>query len=156
MDWITDQLAIGNAEESRDTHLLRREGFHSMLSLDGSCGESLNRQDDVKIVITLDLIDGEDNSPSDLDVAIQSLEFLASAHPPVFVHCHAGRSRSVIVVAGYLARTLGLPPSEAIELVARRRVVCIDPALEDLLFQLEWPDRSSPSVAGSDEWLGGG
>ncbi len=36
VDWITEHVAIGNYLEAQDTELLRRHGFRSVLSLDGS------------------------------------------------------------------------------------------------------------------------
>ena len=56
----------------------------------------------------------------------------------MLVHCHAGRSRSVVVVAGLLARTLAIGPAEAVARVAARRVVCISPEFEDLLYENDW------------------
>ena len=38
MDWITDQIAIGNYLDAQDLELLRREGIAPILCLDGvSC-----------------------------------------------------------------------------------------------------------------------
>ena len=51
----------------------------------------------------------------------------------LLVQCHAGRSRSVIVVAAHLMRTERLRPEEALERVAARREVAITPGIERLL-----------------------
>jgi hypothetical protein len=39
MDWITDQVAIGNYQEAQDAALLKHNGFRSALSLDGTLAE---------------------------------------------------------------------------------------------------------------------
>jgi hypothetical protein len=44
----------------------------------------------------------------------------------------------VVVVAGLLARTLAIGPAEAVARVAARRVVCISPEFEDLLYENDW------------------
>jgi len=36
MDWITDDIAIGNYREAQDPSLLRQHGFRPTLSLDGA------------------------------------------------------------------------------------------------------------------------
>jgi hypothetical protein len=41
-------------------------------------------------------------------------------------------------VAGLLARTLRIGPAEAVARVAARRVVCITPEFEDLLYEQDW------------------
>ena len=138
MDWITDQVAIGNHAEARDADLLRQEGVRSVLSLDGSLAPADAGRLGVATVVAFDLIDGAGNEPGALRRAVAALEGLLRDHPPVLVHCHAGRSRSVVVVAGLLARTLAIGPAEAVARVAARRVVCISPEFEDLLYENDW------------------
>ena len=140
MDWITDRVAIGDHAEARDAGLLSRQGIRSVLSLDGSLTPNDAEGLGVAAVVAFDLIDGDGNAPGALGLAVSALEGLLRAHAPVLVHCHAGRSRSVVVVAGFLARTLRLRAEEALARVAARRVVCITPEFEELLYERDWCD----------------
>jgi protein tyrosine phosphatase (PTP) superfamily phosphohydrolase (DUF442 family) len=138
VDWITDQVAIGNQVEAHDPGLLRQQGFRSVLSLDGSLTPCDADRLGVEAVRGFDLVDGAGNDPGALGHAVAALEDLLRHHAPVLVHCHAGRSRSVVVVAGWLARCLRIGPKEALARVATRRVVCITPEFEDLLYDGDW------------------
>ena len=66
-------------------------------------------------------------------MAVDALERLAQDCPPVLVHCHAGRSRSAVVVAAYLMRVRRIGPAEAVAAVAAVRDVAVTPALVRLL-----------------------
>lgn len=138
MDWITEHMAIGNHEESHDADLLCQQGIRSVLSLDGSLVPTDAEGLGIAAVVGFDLVDGSSNEPGALRPAVAALAGLVRDHPPVLVHCHAGRSRSVVVVAGFLALSLRIRPAEALARVAARRGVCITPALEDLLSQQDW------------------
>ena len=140
MDWITDRVAIGDHAEARDAALLRRQGVRSVLSLDGSLAPADAERLGVAAVVAFDLIDGAGNEPGALGRVVAALEGLVRDHPPVLVHCHAGRSRSVVAVAAFLARTLRLGPADAVARVAARRVVCIVPEFEELLYERDWCD----------------
>jgi protein-tyrosine phosphatase len=82
------------------------------------------------------LIDGAGNDLRVIQLAIQALEELIASHPPVLVHCHAGRSRSVVIVAAYLARTMDLEPQRALACVKNKRAANVTPELLELLDQL--------------------
>jgi protein-tyrosine phosphatase len=90
--------------------------------------------------VAFNLIDGAGNEQGPSGWVVAALEGLVRDHPPVLVHCHAGRSRSVVAVAAFLARTLHLRPADAVARVAARRVVCITPEFEDLLYERDWYD----------------
>lgn len=133
MDWITDDIAIGNYREAQNPSLLRQYGFRSVLSLDGTL-----RPDDAATlglakVVNVPLEDGPGNDPQRFQHAVDSLGRLLVTHPPVLVHCHAGRSRSVIVVVGFLMLEEDLSPAQAIARVGTKRDICITAGLEPLL-----------------------
>lgn len=67
---------------------------------------------------------------------MNSLARMARTLSPVLVQCHAGRSRSVITVAGYLMLSQKLEAEEAIALVASKRESNITPGLEAILDKL--------------------
>ena len=137
MDWITDTVAIGNHAEARDAELLRRHAFRSVLSLDGSLAADRAAEFGLAEVVPYRLVDGAGNDLRVFRLAARDLRRLAKAQPPVLVHCHAGRSRSAVVVAAYLMLAEGLDPEAAIAAVAARREINVTPALVELLLKLE-------------------
>jgi protein-tyrosine phosphatase len=137
VDWITDRVAIGNYLEARDSALLKRHGFRSALSLDGTLAERDDTELGLSEVVSYPLVDGPGNDLRILRFAVGDLRRLAASHSPVLVQCHAGRSRSVIVVAALLMEAQSIGAREAIALVAAKREVSVTPALFDLLCNLE-------------------
>lgn len=137
MDWIIENVAIGNYLEAQDGALLRTHGIRSVLSLDGSLTVAQVGVLGVAEIAAHRLEDGEGNDLQTLVRAVDSLGRLASLHAPVLVQCHAGRSRSVVVVAGYLMRTLGLDADSAVAAIAAKREINVSPALTKLLYRLE-------------------
>jgi protein-tyrosine phosphatase len=137
MDWITDEVAIGNYLEALDGSLLKQHGFRSVLSLDGTLTEQHAAQFGLAEVVSYQLIDGPGNDLRVFCFAIEDLRRLAASQSPVLVQCHAGRSRSAVVVAAHLMKCCGLNLREAISLVASKREISVTPALLDLLHQLE-------------------
>lgn len=134
MDWITDRIAIGNYLEAQDAELVQREAIRGILGLlpqpEGFAppGAIPFRR--------IPLIDGAGNDLFTFRLAVDTLATLLADAPPVLVHCHAGRSRSVAVVAGYLVLHGGMEPEAALALVTARRQTAVSPALEDLLYEL--------------------
>ena len=101
MNWITDQIAIGNYLDAQDLELLRREGIMSILSLDGSLAGRAPSELGVQKIAAMKLQDGPGNDRATFLQAVDTLARFVSASPPVLVQCHAGRSRSVVIVAGH-------------------------------------------------------
>ena len=80
--------------------------------------------------------DGPGNERHQYRRAIGTLQDLVNDHAPVLVHCHAGRSRSPIVVAGFFVVTEQLEPDDAMARVASKREINVSEGLEELL---HWP-----------------
>jgi hypothetical protein len=137
VNWITDRVAIGNYLEAQDAEFLREHGFRSALSLDGTLDEGCAATLGLAEVACIRLIDGSGNDPRLFRRAIDTLVRLAGTLSPVLVQCHAGRSRSAAVVAGYLMQAQGMTPEQAIAWLAARRDISIAVALEIMLFDLE-------------------
>jgi protein-tyrosine phosphatase len=137
VDWITEEVAIGNYLEARDVAFLKQHGFRSALSLDGTLTEQHAAQFGLSEVASYQLIDGPGNDLRVFRFAIEDLRRMVAFHRPVLVQCHAGRSRSAVVVAAHLMQACGISPNEAIALVASRREINITSALVDLLHKLE-------------------
>jgi protein-tyrosine phosphatase len=125
VDWITDHIAIGNFLDAQSLP----DGIDAVLCLREGCCET---RSDVN-ARSVPLRDGPGNHSRDLADALQFLDETARAGERVLVHCHAGRSRSVIVVARWLMRSRGLTPTAALEYIAQRREVYLSPGITDLL-----------------------
>jgi protein-tyrosine phosphatase len=137
MDWITDQVAIGNYLEAQDAALLKQHAFRSVLSLDGTLTAKQAAEFGLAEVASHRLIDGAGNDLRVLRFAIEDLRRLAETQAPVLVQCHAGRSRSAVVVAGYLIGISGIEPEEAVAAVAAKREINVASALIELLYKLD-------------------
>ncbi len=133
MDWITETVAIGNHLEALNATLLQQEGIASIISLDRTLQGNDPGVLGLREVAVVPLEDGPGNDPRLFRQAVEALEDLAQRNPPVLVQCHAGRSRSVVVVAGYLMRMLGIEADDALVRVAARRPIAVAAGLERLL-----------------------
>ena len=136
MDWITDSIAIGNYLEAQDKHLLTQSGIRSALSLDGTLTPNQVEEMGLQRMVTTVLIDGPGNDLRVFGGAVESLMYLVQTQAPVLVQCHAGRSRSVAVVAGFLMRMQDLDPDDALELVTAKREAMVASDLKHLLYNL--------------------
>jgi hypothetical protein len=136
VDWITDTIAIGNYLEAQDRQLLQSQSIASVLSLDGTLRGMDAGALGLREIEIVPLEDRPGNDPRLFRRAIDALARLVREAPPVLVQCHAGRSRSAVVVAGHLAHTLGIEAAEAIARVAAKREIAITPGLEQLLDKL--------------------
>jgi protein-tyrosine phosphatase len=136
VDWITETIAVGNYLEAQDAGLLREFGIQSALSLDGTLTQSRADELGLTRVATTILIDGAGNDLRFFSGAIESLIHLAQTQPPVLVQCHAGRSRSIAVIAGYLIKVNAIKPDEALRQIASKREFKLAAALEELLYKL--------------------
>lgn len=137
MDWITDEVAIGNYLEAQDVELLRQHAFRSIISLDGTLSAKHATEFGLVEVAAYRFIDGAGNDLRMFRYAIDDLRRLARLHPPVLVQCRAGRSRSAVIVAAYLMYARKLEPEAAIAAVADKREINVTPALVELLHKLE-------------------
>ncbi len=136
MNWITETIAIGNYLEAQDADLLRGEGIGSILSLDGSLQGRAPLELGVKAIRVIQLHDGPGNDPSRFLAAVDAVAHLLGKAPPLLVQCHAGRSRSVVVVAGHLVKARRRTPDEALRLVASKREAQVTPGMADLLWHI--------------------
>lgn len=133
VDWITDTIAIGNYLEAQDQQLLQSQSIASVLSLDGTLRGVDAASLGLREIEIVPLEDRPGNDPRLFRRAIDALARLVGEAPPVLVQCHAGRSRSVVVVAGHLVGALGIEAEEAIAQVSAKREIAITPGLEQLL-----------------------
>ncbi len=136
MDWITDQIAIGNYLDAQNVDLICKSGVASALSLDGTLYGKLPAECGLRQIECVMLEDAPGNDPRLFRRAIENLADLVSTSPPVLVQCHAGRSRSAVVVAGYLIKHCEMTQEEALALLAAKREIAITAGVERLLDHL--------------------
>jgi protein-tyrosine phosphatase len=136
VDWINNEVAIGNYLEAQDAALLKQHGLRSVLSLDGTLTANQATTLELSEIASYRLLDGAGNDLRLFRVAVEDLGRLAASHPPVLVQCHAGRSRSVAVVAGYLMQRFEMEAEEAVAVIAARREINLAGALMELLYRL--------------------
>jgi protein-tyrosine phosphatase len=136
MDWVTRDVAVGTYLEAQDMGLLRGQGIHSVLSLDGTLRGRAPAELGLAAVEVVPLEDAPGNDARLFRRAVDALVGLARDHGPVLVQCHAGRSRSAVVAAGYLMVTLGVDADEALARVAAVRQIAVTPGVERLLDNL--------------------
>lgn len=137
MDWITEKIAIGNYLEAQDEELLRSEAVVSVLGLDRTLQGRAPADLGLERIEIIPLEDRAGNDPRLFRRAVDALARFVREAPPVLVHCHAGRSRSAIVVAGHLMVSLGITAEDALALVVAKREIAVTEGLERLLEGLE-------------------
>jgi hypothetical protein len=130
--WITDQIAITNFYSAHQKGLLAEHAVSAILCLDRELlGDAAESRGAERIEV-VDLVDG----PNDMAIferAVAALESLVENHSRVVVHCRAGRSRSIAVVAAYLKRVEGLDATAALEFVGLKRPSALAPELVRLV-----------------------
>jgi hypothetical protein len=136
LNWITEDIAIGNYLAAQDKTLLQSTAIASMLCLDNALKGRNPAEWGVKAIEDVPLEDGPGNDPRLFRWAVDALARLVKEAAPVLIHCHAGRSRSAVVVAGYLMQSLGIGPEKALARVAAKREIAVTAGLERLLESL--------------------
>lgn len=127
MDWITQQIAIGNfidAENAAEAEI------DAILCLKTGCCDENNEYFDV---LCLPLTDGSGNSRMDISDAIDFIDDVVSDGEKILVHCHAGRSRSVCIVARYLMMKQYMTREQALNRIESIRDIFLSPGIEELL-----------------------
>lgn len=116
--WISDEIAITNVVSANNAEVLETLGIFpgQILCLDRK-SQARYGLDGRQVV---SLVDG-DNPAEDFTRAVDALEGMIRRNGRTLVHCHAGRSRSLVVVAGYLVRHRNFTPEDALNLVKSKR-----------------------------------
>lgn len=127
MDWITPQIAIGNYLDAQNA---KEEEVDAILCLKPNCCDETNDTFDIACV---PLVDGAGNSRDDFDEAVEFIDAIVSEGDRILVHCHAGRSRSVSIVARYLMLKQGMTRDVALNLIKTKREIYLSPGIEEIL-----------------------
>jgi hypothetical protein len=139
MDWITEQIAIGDAEDA----VRHAAAFDILLCLTRDCCE--NRCDANGCCISLH--DGPGNVRAHVLTAIEFLAESVVKGLKILVHCRAGRSRSVAVVAAYFMKYRGLSQSQALAVIGEKRQYLLSPGIEEIFSFVG--SGETPSLCGS-------
>lgn len=127
VDWITDNIAIGNFLDAREAIVSR--SLDAILCLKPECCDEGN--EDLQ-VLCVPLEDGFGNTKYAIDMALHFIHDAVSSDEKILVHCHAGRSRSVCVVAVYLAKYGGYTRDSALALIRGKREIYLSDGIEEI------------------------
>lgn len=131
MTFITDTIAIGNFMDAQDHTALQEAGIRSILCLNGFLSGLQPDDLGVEAMTCFNFTDGSGNDPQLFERAVKIVGQYAQQSPKLLVHCHAGKSRSVMVVASHLVRQHQWDLRQALEFIQAKRPEIMYP--EDLL-----------------------
>lgn len=127
MTFITDTIAIGNFIDAEDRAARDAAGIRSILCLNGLFSGCKPEDCGVEALSCFNLHDGPGNDPYLFDRAVKFVGQHALHNPKLLVHCHAGRSRSVMVVACHLVRQNAWDLSQALAFIHAKRPDIVHP-----------------------------
>lgn len=127
MDWVTENIAIGNFLDARSSLTGQVD---AVLCLNENCCDEADSHIDL---LCVPMVDGPGNNPKAIDQAVDFIDAVVSSDGKILVHCHAGRSRSVCVVARYLMAAHRMTRHQALEAIARKREIFLSPGIEEIL-----------------------
>ncbi len=126
MDWITTQIAIGNFIDAQNIS----DKIDAILCLKKNCCDE--ERIDLEIM-NLPLIDGPGNDKRLFDDAVEFIHDVVSDGEKILVHCHAGRSRSVCILARYFMIKHKMTQEQAISVIKSKRDIYLSPGIEEIL-----------------------
>ncbi len=127
MDWITKNIAIGDYIDSKKA----QEGdFDAILCLVSSC---CNIADTRFNILNVSLIDAAGNDRDKFEEATNFIDKIVSRNEKILVHCYAGRSRSVSIVARYLMISKNIASKEALSIIERKHKICLSNGINEIL-----------------------
>jgi atypical dual specificity phosphatase len=127
MDWITENIALGNFIDAKN---VSKNDVDAILCLKPDCCNDADGRFDI---LCLPLVDGAGNNRRVFNRAVFFIDEAVSAGKKILVHCHAGRSRSVCILARYFMMKKGMTKNMAIETIARKRAICLSQGIEEIL-----------------------
>ncbi len=127
MDWVTKQIAIGNYLDAKNASPAEVD---AILCLRPDCCDEDSDDFDM---LCVPLSDGAGNNQRLFAEAIAFLDDVVSRGDKILVHCHAGRSRSVCIVARYLMLKQNISSQQALEKIALKREIYLSPGIEEIL-----------------------
>lgn len=120
-------LWLGHAGDCRDVTRALELGIEAVVQLAREEAPVQYPRDIAQFRIPL--LDGAENSPALLRLAIETVEHLIRARIPTLVCCGAGMSRTPAIAAAALSRIEGQSPAESLEHVHHHLGTDITPTL---------------------------
>jgi protein-tyrosine phosphatase len=124
---VSKKLWIANAFEARDLRLLGEHEVEAVIDL--AANESPAQLGHQMIYCRFPLIDGDDNEPSLLEIAIRTTASMIERGIKVVVACSAGMSRSPAITAAALSLNSNREPDECLLEISRNHPHDVSPAL---------------------------
>lgn len=128
---ITDRICIGDSQDGRQVDTVIDSVLNVAIDLDIPLTQGNVYRHKVG------LLDGPGNDDALLLSAVMVLHALNKRHNRVLVHCHEGKSRSVMVVSAYVAIVGGMEFDKVLkDIMAARGVSEYRPALYQQMVNL--------------------
>ena len=126
MNWITENVAIGSI---MDVERAAKE-CNAILSLVRlPAGVVLPVEIEHQLV---EMTDGGGNGERNVRIAVDFINDFVRDGEKVFLHCHAGRSRSVVILAIHLMEFYGLSRGGALAKIQSKREIKLTPGIEGM------------------------
>jgi protein-tyrosine phosphatase len=120
-------LWLGHAGDARDLRRLFAEGIRARVELAAEEAPALTSRE--LIACRFPLVDGDENDPATLTLALRTVAWLVQQKIPTLVCCGAGLSRSPAIAAGALALLTGEHPEDSLQQVVAHRPADVVPGL---------------------------
>lgn len=117
MDQITSQIFIGDWLDGKDLVELKNNKISGILNV---CPDNAAEGQALQYVF-IPLGDGPGNNFKDFERAVFELDDMIKENMKVLVHCHAGQSRSVSVVASWLSWRGKVDLLSSLNFIAQKR-----------------------------------
>ena len=127
MDWITENIALGTF---LDAEQATKKEVDAILCLKPDCCSEDNEELDV---LCTPLVDGAGNDRSVFDDTVDFIDDVVSSSEKILVHCHAGRSRSVCILARYFMINHQMTSHQALSKIETKREIYLSPGIEEIL-----------------------
>ena len=129
VDWITEKIAVGDYVDAKE----HETDVHANLCLKSECCDESNTSVDE---LCVPLIDGPGNRAEDIEAAKRFIHDVVSCDEKVLVHCHAGRSRSICIVAAYLMKYENYTRAQALSHIRGRKEIYLSQGIEEIFDQM--------------------
>lgn len=147
---ILPHLVLGCARDSSNLSLLRRLGVTAVLNVSHNCASHFKELFEYKIIPVQD--SHHSDLLSHLSTAFDFINSIKAKSGKVFVHCHAGISRSATVCIAYIMKHMEMCLTKSYDFVKQKRP-CIAPNLHFMGQLLEFERQLQEASTSKDSPL---